>query len=165
MKKDILSNTLIAMAVVLLASCTSNDPEKLILGTWEGVSRVELIDGSAFPTVIDYENQTVTYDANAWQEKTEEYPIKRTLTLSENGKLTDTFINTKIGVVVRVNEGDYELTENGQELSFFYPTESVDYKVEIQNLTRHKLEIVTTEKHPIGNDGYYLIFVTTTYKR
>ena len=115
MKKDILSNTLIAMAVVLLASCTSNDPEKLIVGTWEGVSRVELIDGSAFPTVIDYENQTVTYDANAWQEKTEEYPIKRTLTLSENGKLTDTFINTKIGVVVRVNDGEWS------RIKFFLP--------------------------------------------
>lgn len=164
MRTNLFSNTLIAMAVVLLASCTSNNPEKLIVGTWEGVSRVELIDGSAFPTVIDYENQTVTYDANAWQEKTEEYPIKRTLTLSENGKLTDTFINTKIGVVVRVNEGDYELTENGQELSFFYPTESVDYKVEIQNLTRHKLVLVTTKYMPYA-DSYFIIYTTSTYKR
>lgn len=169
MKKNLLSNTLIAMAIVLLASCTSNDPEKLIVGTWEGVSEVELMDGSSFPKEIDYENQTITYYETYYgfrHQTTKEFPCRSILRLSEDGKLTNTTIDTKIGVVTEIIEGDYELKDNGQELSFFYPTESVDYKVEIQNLTRHKLVLVTTEYMPVEYaGGYFVIYTTTTYKR
>ena len=167
MDKTFLSNTLIAMAVVLLAGCTSNDPEKLIVGTWEGVSKVELMDGSAFPTVIDYENQTITYYETYYgirHQTTKEFLCRSILRLNEDGKLTNTTIDTKIGVVTEIIEGDYELKENGQELSFFYPTESVDYKVEIQNLTKHKLVLVTTKYMPYA-DSYFIINTTSTYKR
>lgn len=166
MKKNLLSNTLIAIAVVLLASCTSNNPEKLIVGTWEGVSEVEVMDAS-FPTVIDYKKQTITYYETYYgvrHQTTKEFPCRSILRLSEDGKLTNTTIDTKIGVVTEIIEGDYELKENGQELSFFYPTESVDYKVEIQNLTRHKLVLVTTKYMPYAG-SYFIIYTTSTYKR
>ena len=162
MKKDILSNTLIAMAVVLLAGCTSNDPEKLIVGTWEGVSRVEKDNQTLIQTEFNYETQTVSYYLDEQLQESNEYPFKETLTLSEDGKLTE--IITEEDEVWSIFEANYKLEKRGHELWLLCSNEAMTAELQIQSLTEHELVLVSTKLilDKADNSDYTLV---TTHKR
>lgn len=165
MKKTLLSSTLIAMAIVLLASCTSNNPEKLAVGTWTAVSYVASDADELIKIDENFETQTMSYYVGGILAESEKFPYQSTMALDEQGNIK--IVTTAEGEVVESVTGTYQIEEKGKELLFTYTDgDGETMQGKITTLTKTSLVLETTqEQESPSTGGTIKVNLVLTYKR
>lgn len=165
MKKNLFSSALIAIAVVLLAGCTSNDPEKLAVGTWTAVSYVASDADEIIKIDENFETQTMSYYVGGTLAESDPFPYQSTLTLDEQGNIK--VITTSNGEVTESETGTYKIEKKRKELLFVYTDGDGDsMQGQITTLTNSALVLETTQEIEIpDSEGKMNIKIVLTYKR
>lgn len=165
MKKNLFSSALIAIAVVLLAGCTSNDPEKLAVGTWTAVSYVASDADEIIKSDVNFETQTMSYYVGGTLAESDPFPYQSTLTLDEQGNIK--VITTSNGEVMESETGTYKIEKKRKELLFVYTDGDGDsMQGQITTLTNSALVLETTQEIEIPDpEGKMNVKIVLTYKR
>lgn len=165
MKKNLFSSALIAIAVVLLAGCTSNDPEKLAVGTWTAVSYVASDADEIIKIDENFETQTMSYYVGGTLAESDPFPYQSTMTLDEQGNIT--IATTVEGKVVETITGTYSIEKKGKALLFTYTDEDGEaMHGQITTLTKTSLVLETSQEQESPNTGGTInVNLVLTYKR
>lgn len=166
MKKNLFSNVLlIAMAIVLLTGCTSNNPEKLAVGTWTAVSYVASDADEIIKIDENFETQTLSYYVGETLAESDPFPYQSTMTLDEQGNIK--IVTTEEGEVVESVTGTYKIEEKGKELLFTYTNEDGEaMQGQITTLTKTSLVLETSqEQESPSTGGTIKVNLVLTYKR